>query len=142
MNFTPQEVGLDVWHVDDNGRIVNTVEDGMNVRYGFSYNRVVAITRLGPWTRAGNFRVRPYIVAGPGWYMINQSAEIKLSNWSDAWHYLDRTDSYLGALVGMGLSVAIGESSSIPAESRYERVFSPGPTLQFFVPSLQFSYHF
>jgi opacity protein-like surface antigen len=101
-------------------------------------SKAVPILSLGPWLQQGRLNYRPFLVAGVGWYYIDQqlwSANNQVLEWS-------RADQYSGALIGGGVTFGLSENGTLTLETRYEKVFSPGGTLTFLVPALHLGYLF
>ena len=98
------------------------------------------LVQIGPRFDLGYFQLRPYVKGAFGGYQIVQSIFVQL-NGNDSNIYQD-SDLYLGAAGAVGLSVNLPHNSTVSIEGRYDRVFSPGQTLAFWTPLLQFGYRF
>jgi hypothetical protein len=133
-----------VWNGYNGYRSLPINTDGWTIRYGMTMGRVIPAVRIGPWLGRGNFQIKPYLTTGLGWYKVDQFAELSLPtvHWAWGWRYFSKTDQYAGGMGGAGVMMAIGNRGSISLEARYERVFSPGPVLQFITPKFDLSYHF
>ena len=114
-----------------------TVEERLQI------SRITPCIRVGDWIKSSwKWRYRPYLQAGAGWYEIYQDESFKVEG--NQFLYRDQlaqaTNDYLGANVGAGIDVEVYPSGVIGIYAAYHRVFSNPTNLQFFTPSLRFSY--
>jgi hypothetical protein len=108
-------------------------------------SRITPCIRVGDWMKGPwKWRYRPYLQAGAGWYELYQDESLKIE--ANRFLFRDqlfqKTNDYLGANAGAGIDVEVYPSGVVGIYAAYHRVFSNPTNLQFFTPSLRFSYLF
>ena len=108
------------------------------VDYSMKVADLAALFKVAPWMSEG--RLRPFVLFGPAIFNVHQDSSLTLAGYTFRFH--DVTDNYLGATAGGGLAYQFERNWWLSLQAQYEKVFKPGDTLQFLVPSMQLTFHF
>ena len=110
------------------------------VDYSMKIAELTPLLKMGPGLHSDQRRFKPYVLLGLGYYNVHQNYSLTLDGYQ--FKFPARSDNYMGTTVGGGLQFAFQDNWSLSAEARYQRVFQPNDTLQFFIPTLHMSYSF
>ena len=104
---------------------------------------VMPAVKIGP--ALGAFR--PYLTAGAGWALIEQSALLDYGTFAGGFDLQSagyNRDNYLCAKAGGGVEFGVPQNWSLGADVVYNQIFAPVPrgALQYFIPRIRFDLHF